>query len=186
MECLSLNNWRPNAHRIGVILFSILLLLYVLLFVVNSTFGTDDIEGELYIIAAGDTIFTGSDFDSYNRSNSELGLSEKGVSRLAELRRVEIVDGRSTYEFGRLVGKKFRLEISGLTVSEGHFSAMYSSQWRSGLVIWEPLSNPIGKRIRLTFSDLNSVHDIVDPRDSEVFLRFFESRGKLVEGASER
>jgi len=137
--------------------------------------------GELYIIAGADTVFTGADFTHYDTASQELRLSVTGQKRCAGHAASETHDGREIPKLSGLTGKLFVLEVDGEVLAEGHFSSMASSCMHTGLVLWDTLIRPGDETLRLTYHVIKDEPQRPDPRESNRFLDYFASRGKLVD-----
>jgi hypothetical protein len=78
------------------------------------------------------------------------------------------------------------LEVDGTVLSKGHFLSLVSSALYSGLVLWDSLVLPGDNSVHLTYDSHGTELKEPDPRESHLFIEYFRSRGKLIEGGGER
>ena len=135
--------------------------------------------GELYVIAAGDTVIVGREIEYYDLDTGVLGLTWAGKFRWNSYSESHYQGGREIQDVSTLTGRKFVLEIDGEVLGEGRITSLLSSALHPGLTLWDSLVPPDDRSIRFQFATYGRELDITDPRESESFLGYFRSHGKL-------
>lgn len=138
-----------------------------------------DRAGQLYVVAQEDTLLTGDDIESYNRSTGTLVLTPGGYYAWTGNLRPLIVEGEPSQEKTVLSERQFRFIYKGISVLEGTIRSGRSLELMAGIVLWD--SDTENNRGRLSLRYLRFLKGMgPDPLESPAFLEYFIDTGKLI------
>jgi len=135
---------------------------------------TDD--GELYVIASGDTVLMGSEIEYYDPLTGIASLTDAGINRWSGY--AHQIAG--VPKLSSLTGQQFVLEVSGDTLRWGHFTSGVSSRLHRGLTIYDSAIRPGDAEVCFCQAPLGTSKSCpLSLGELEAFLAYFRSRDKL-------
>lgn len=134
---------------------------------------------EYFIISDGDTILVGEDIESYRPANGRLALTKGGLAKWESFENQPPPEGRTLVERTLLSDRRFTIVYAGIVVAEGNICSGTESRLQTGLNLFDCLTP--SRRSRLGFLYCRFEPDMPpDPLESEEFVAYFRSKGKLL------
>lgn len=113
--------------------------------------GRSQVDGELHIVALGDTILSLDDIAAADCSTGELTLSDRGAARWQRWAHSERRGDHVIPKLSRLCDAECEVELKGRVIATGHFTSSSSSRHRDGLLISDALIVPGTRTLRLNW-----------------------------------